>query len=66
MANAKKCDRCGKYYDQNKKYLLGREHVIGIRFESPNKYNDRIDLCDECLEKIEEFLGADILKEREE
>lgn len=66
MAMARKCDRCGKYYDRNEKYLFGRENVIGIRFESPNKHNDRIDLCDECLEKTEEFLGTDILKGREE
>lgn len=68
MATARKCDRCGKYYDENKKYRydLGTGTVIGLRFETLNGYNSsRIDLCDECLGKIKEFLGTDILKERE-
>ena len=51
MAIARKCDRCGKYYDENKKYRYNL--VMGI------------DLCDECLGKIKNFLGTDILKERE-
>lgn len=67
MATARKCDRCGKYYDENKKYKndLGMGTVIGLRFETLNCNNSsRIDLCDECLGKIKEFLGTDILKER--
>lgn len=67
MATARKCDRCGKYYDENKKYRdeFGIETVIGLRFETLNGNNSsRIDLCDECLGKIKEFLGTDILKER--
>lgn len=68
MATARKCDRCGKYYDENKKYRydLDMGTVIGLRFETINGNNSsRIDLCDECLGKIKEFLGTDILKERE-
>ena len=68
MAIARKCDRCGKYYDENKKYVFGLAMgtVIGLRFETLNGNNSsRIDLCDECLGKIKEFLGTDILKERE-
>ena len=36
MATARKCDRCGKYYDENKKYKndLGMGTVIGLRFET--------------------------------
>lgn len=64
MAMARKCDRCGKYYDRNEKYVFGREYALGLRFESSNNYSDRIDLCDECQEKIKEFLGTDILRER--
>lgn len=67
MATARKCDRCGKYYDENKKYKndLGTGTVIGLRFETINSsISSRIDLCDECLGKIKEFLGTDILKER--
>ena len=68
MAIAKKCDRCGKYYDENKKYRynLVMETVIGLRFETLEGFNSsRIDLCDECLGKIKNFLGTDMLKERE-
>lgn len=68
MAIARKCDRCGKYYDENKKYRydLGMGTVMGLRFETLNGVDSsRIDLCDECLGKIKEFLGTDILKERE-
>ena len=68
MATARKCDMCGKYYDENKKYRYDfcMETVIGLRFETLNGNNSsRIDLCDECLGKIKEFLGTDILKERE-
>ena len=68
MAIARKCDRCGKYYDENKKYRynLVMGTVIGLRFETLEGFNSsRIDLCDECLGKIKNFLGTDILKERE-
>lgn len=66
MAIARKCDRCGKYYDENKKYNLVIGTVIGLRFETLEGFNSsRIDLCDECLGKIKNFLGTDILKERE-
>lgn len=68
MATARKCDRCGKYYDENKKYRYDSTMgtVIGLRFETLQGFNSsRIDLCDECLGKIKEFLGTDILKERE-
>lgn len=67
MATARKCDKCGKYYDENKKYRydFGMGTVIGLRFETINDNNSsRIDLCDECLGKIKEFLGTGILKER--
>ena len=67
MAIARKCDRCGKYYDENKKYVCGfaMETVIWLRFETLSGNSSRIDLCDECLGKIKEFLGTDILKEKE-
>ena len=67
MAMARKCDRCGKYYDENSKYAcgLGRAQVIGLRFETLNgNYSIKIDLCDECLGKVKELLNTDILKER--
>ena len=68
MAIARKCDRCGKYYEENKKYRynLVMGTVIGLRFETLEGFNSsRIDLCDECLGKIKNFLGTDIFKERD-
>lgn len=57
-----------KVLDENKKYRynLVMGTVIGLRFETLEGFNSsRIDLCDECLGKIKNFLGTDILKERE-
>ena len=54
MAIARKCDRCGKYYDENKKYRynLVMGTVIGLRFETLEGFNSsRIDLCDGVLER---------------
>lgn len=68
MATARKCDRCGKYYDENKKYVcgLGRVQIIGLCFAAINdNYSSKIDLCDECLGKVKELLNTDMLKERE-
>ena len=68
MAIARKCDRCGQNYDENKKYRynLVMGTVIGLRFETLEGFNSsRIDLCDECFGKIKNFLGTDILTDRE-
>lgn len=49
MAQAMKCDRCGKYYDGNGLYKIRRydERMVGIRFEG----------CDDCLKALIKFLG---------
>lgn len=68
MAMVRKCDRCGKYYDENSKYIwgFGRAQIIGLCFETIyGNHSNKIDLCDECLGKVKEFLDTDILKERE-
>ena len=64
MANAKKCDRCGKYYDKNKgvKSINGC-FVRGIRLETSGSYMD-LDLCDSCISELYTFLGLD--KEKNE
>lgn len=43
MASARKCDRCGKYYDKpcNPKYILTRHEKL--MFD-----NDIVDLCEDC------------------
>ena len=65
---ARKCDRCGKYYDKNEKiYKSGSFKYTpkGIVDESINgKYYNAKDLCDDCLEKLERFLnGAELMEE---
>lgn len=62
MANAKKCDRCGAYYEKNQKFRLGKTSLDikdGIMFTGANgSYTDQIDLCDDCIEKLDIFLNG--------
>ena len=61
MADAKRCDRCKEYFDDNSKYpsrtrkeafLTGMAIVYG-----PQKLTERnIDLCDDCLTALDDFL----------
>ena len=62
MAQAMKCDRCGKYgkyYDENRLYKIRRydERMVGIRFEGYSNMDLSIDLCDDCLKALIKFLG---------
>ena len=64
---AKKCDRCGKYYDENKETYTcedgfkipvgGLVKTIGKRSkrgsEGENIGGSHIDLCDDCLEQFD-------------
>ena len=62
MANAKKCDRCGKYYDKNESKLRGVSgNLVGVSFvrrdcNSYGCYVEEKDLCDECIEEFKLFL----------
>lgn len=62
MAAAKKCDRCGKYYDRNNrinKGLYKNEFIDGIvKTTNTGNYLNQIDLCDECLDKLDIFLSG--------
>lgn len=59
MAKAKKCDRCGKYYDKNEgiKSINGY-FVRTIRLETSGPYMN-LDLCDPCIYDLYKFLGLD-------
>lgn len=66
MADAKKCDRCGKYYTENKAVKSnngsnGSRHVGGIISIDNKSYMDaRFDLCDECVvEFFEKFINQE-------
>ena len=70
MATAKRCDRCGKYYDKNiehKQNINGRlyyEDGMCFTTVSYDVYADCKDLCDECLDKLHIFLnGAKLILE---
>ena len=68
MAIAKKCDRCGKYYDKNtehKQNISGRLYYEdGMCFTVDELNTDFKDLCDECLDKLHIFLnGAELALE---
>ena len=52
--NAKKCDRCGRYYDKNSKHrdesFSEEAYAAGAQiYNSNNKYWGAWDLCDDCL-----------------
>lgn len=47
MANAKKCDRCGKYYDKN-------DRKMWLYNASPDARN-ALDLCDECVTELKKW-----------
>lgn len=64
MADAKKCDRCGNFYDRNEKNVMGASysgrifHLAGILMF--NEYDDGqtkgYDLCDDCGYKLMSFM----------
>lgn len=65
MANAKKCDRCGNYYDANTKYSLTSRHICGLStlksygFGYEATQCDEYDLCDMCLESFYDWLKGE-------
>lgn len=64
MANAKKCDRCGKYYDGNELYHdstnFGKSCTDGMAFTTTNgEYCKEHDLCDECIGLLKEWLKGE-------
>lgn len=59
MATAKKCDRCGAYYDKNTKHKLTAGPKDGIRFTIVKGYESpQVDLCDNCIRKLDIFLSG--------
>lgn len=69
MATARKCDRCGNYYDSNTKYeipsCLGSTRYVNristlasFNFNCPTEPSISYDLCDKCLESFYNWLGV--------
>lgn len=67
MAIARKCDRCGKFYEDSST----RKHYINAFIYQGILMGDRmIDLCDECSAQLKAFISnpsivIDIPKEEE-
>jgi hypothetical protein len=49
--NAKKCDRCGRYYDENQFMIAG-----SIRFQRPLHTTENYELCPNCCHMLQKFL----------
>ena len=61
MAAAMKCDRCGKYYDDNEGKRQGITNIsdstiIAIKYLHRNTSVSRFDLCDDCIRKLKDFM----------
>ena len=59
MADAKKCDRCGKYYDKNDRKMWLYNYQ-GMCYDKP------FDICSECLTELERWFNKDVLAENDE
>lgn len=54
---AKKCDRCGNYYDKNVSIKNG-EYPANVAILRENRsVIDELDLCNDCMKKLYNFLG---------
>ena len=60
MSRAIKCDRCGKYYDENVKHTVKRQGdtvLSGMSTFTRNGFDYKsYDLCDECIDDLGDFL----------
>ena len=65
MANAKKCDRCGKLYEHKKIYPFPQIKIVD-EFSANNQraYLDLsdLDICFECRLSFFDWLGKDKIK----
>lgn len=70
MANAKKCDRCGKYYDENVRFKVNsngyRQNLSSVTEMATGGYHwKNYDLCDDCISDFKSFIGGRKLAEEE-
>lgn len=60
MSDAKKCDRCGKYYDSdaNRNVAVDSVPIEGVDIGAGrNAYRTfRCDLCEDCAEELLKFM----------
>ena len=70
MANAKKCDRCGKYYDENAIFKSSNcfncQCVSSVTEMTVGGYHYKnYDLCDDCIADFRAFISGRKLAEEE-
>ncbi len=72
MANAKKCDRCGYYFDDTPENRTILPNLVGRRFGEPIKdfktssitlydkcgNGHNLDLCEKCLKAFNSYLNT--------
>lgn len=60
---AKKCDRCGKLYEQGvpKMTQIGKTYTYGIAWEL-HYTNSFIDLCPDCLNDFKKWFEMEAIK----
>ena len=70
MASAKKCDRCGKYYDANifhnpRSVEQDYRHIGGVKTSVVEGMwtDESFDLCDYCIDDFYNFINE--FKEKE-
>lgn len=64
--NAKKCDRCMSYYDNNTVHTYKNHggHLHGMLFETTEGFRVwKHDLCDRCIDELKLFLSGRKLAE---
>jgi len=60
MADAKKCDRCGIFYEEETVTIYEKE-VDSIGLYGGNNFGRDLDLCPKCLESLKSWLeGEDV------
>lgn len=52
MADARKCDLCGKFYECNENQTIEHETITRIKIIYDTGHYEMIDLCDECAQKV--------------
>ena len=70
MADAKKCDRCKKYYDgngipTNDGLIWGGGYLTGLILTTDSDTGDGFDLCDDCINDLLHFLKHPSEKKKE-
>ena len=62
MSLAKKCNRCGKYYDHYPKGLKiqfnGFRRICRDEYGEQKDFSDPFDLCPECMDAFDKFMTS--------